>query len=68
MHRLVSEGHGTQNGSLTCSAQSPPGQTPPHPLLGCLESETGYVPEAVLLLPVPEVVLLLPVPEAVLLL
>jgi hypothetical protein len=28
-HRLFSEGHGTQDGSLTCSgSQSPPGQTP----------------------------------------
>ena len=29
LHRLVSEGHRTQDGSLTCSGgQSPPGQTP----------------------------------------
>jgi hypothetical protein len=29
LHRLVSEGHGTQDGSLTCSGgQSPPGQIP----------------------------------------
>jgi hypothetical protein len=29
LHRLVSEGCGTQDGSLTCSGgQSPPGQTP----------------------------------------
>ena len=29
LQRLVSEGHGTQDGSLTCSVgQSPPGQTP----------------------------------------
>jgi hypothetical protein len=29
LHRLFSKGHGTQDGSLTCSGgQSPPGQTP----------------------------------------
>ena len=54
LHRLVSEGPKTQDGSLTCSGgQSPPGRPP---LLwrrrcpGCLQPKTGLVPEAVSLL------------------
>jgi hypothetical protein len=61
LHRLVSKGHGTQDGSLTyCGDQSPPGQTPLLWQGRCLvKHETGSVTEAVSLLLVPEAVLLL---------
>ena len=48
LHSLVFEGHGTQDGSLTCSgirALPLVGKVP-----GCLQPEKGSVPEAVLLL------------------
>ena len=63
LHRLVSEGPRTQDGSLTCSR----GQSPPMwlPLLwrgrcpDVCSLKKGSVPGAVLLLPVPEAVSLL---------
>ena len=50
--RLVSEGPGTQDGSLTCTERAIPGNTSPlvGKLPGCLEPEMGSVLEAVLLL------------------
>ena len=53
LHRLVSKGSRTQDGSLTCSGgQSPPGQTLSSggEGAGCLEPKKGSVPEAVSLL------------------
>ena len=60
LHRLVSEGSWTQDGSPRSSSRALPGG----PLLWqshisgsrCLEPETGSVPEAVSRLPVPEAV------------
>jgi hypothetical protein len=56
LRRQVSEGPGTQDGSLTCfSSQSPSGLAGTSPLEGkvpgYLETETGSAPEAVSLLP-----------------
>jgi hypothetical protein len=63
LSRLVSEGYGTQDGSPRCSSRALPGGVDTSPLTGkvpgCLEPKTGFVPEAVLLLPVPEAVYLL---------
>jgi hypothetical protein len=63
LHRLVSEEHWTQDGSLTCSGgQSPPRQTTLLWQNRCPDVwslKRGSVPVAVLLLLVPEVVSLL---------
>jgi hypothetical protein len=57
LHRRVSEGHGDTSWLsylLWWSEPSPADMEGKVP--GCLEPETGSVPEAVLLLPVPEAV------------
>ena len=60
LHRLVPEGSGNQDASPRCSGKALPGMVDTTPLAGkvpgCLEPETGPVPEAVLLRPVTEAV------------
>ena len=60
LHRLVSEGPETQDGSPRCSSKSLPGGVDTSPLAGkvpgCLEPEKVSASEALWLLPVPEAV------------